>query len=65
MKENFFFFNLSLQDKNMLNARLTCLNPVHRRTYKAGDGIQLYDTAWFSCRLLADDVEHLSNVFLE
>lgn len=34
-------------------------------TYKASNGIQLYNTPWFCCGLLTDDVEHLPNIFLK
>ncbi len=34
-------------------------------TYKVCDGIELNDAAWSGRRLLADDVKHLSNIFLQ
>lgn len=34
-------------------------------TYKASDGVQLNNTAWFCCGLLTDDVEDLPNIFLK
>lgn len=34
-------------------------------THKVSNGIQLYDTSWFCCGLLTDDVEHLPNIFLK
>lgn len=48
-----------------------CLNTLHlpwaycMYTYKASNGIQLYNTSWFCCGLLTDDVEHLPNIFLK
>lgn len=34
-------------------------------TYKISNGIQLYNTPWFGCGLLTDDVEDLPNIFLK
>lgn len=49
----------------------TCTVSIHKRniikccTYKISNGIQLYNTPWFGCGLLTDDVEDLPNIFLK
>lgn len=34
-------------------------------TYKVSNGIQFYNTPWFCCGLLTDNVENLPNIFLK
>lgn len=49
----------------------TCTVSIHKSniirccTYKLSNGIQLYNTPWFGCGLLTDDVENLPNIFLK
>lgn len=56
------------QRKNRSKGNLLKYTPfllVFMYTYKASNGIQLYNTPRFCCGLLTDDVEHLPNIFLE